>query len=86
MCTPSPSERADDYEVLLASIYDWLEAKVNAGALEGKGDPRRLAPYAEVWERVSDAAQQTDALNLDKRPFVLALFADLAAAVRASAP
>ena len=82
----APRERADEYDMLLTSVYDWLEAKVNAGALEWKEDPRRLAPYAEVWERVTDAAQQTDALNLDKRPFVLALFADLAAAARASAP
>lgn len=80
----APRESADEYDVLLSAIYDWLEAKVNAGARDGEGDPRRLAPYAEVWEKVTDAAQQTDALNLDKRPFVLALFADLAAAARAS--
>ncbi|VFU08026.1 AAA ATPase [Methylocella tundrae] len=80
----APRDGGDDYETLLATVFDWLEAKVRGGALDGEGAPRQLAPYAEVWEKVTEAAQQTEALNLDKRPFVLALFADLAAAARAS--
>ncbi|MGO9672662.1 MAG: DNA polymerase III subunit delta' [Methylocella sp.] len=76
---------ANEYEALLASVYDWLEEKVRGGALAGTGDPRRLAPYAAAWEKVTEAARETEALNLDKRPFVIALFSDLAAAARASA-
>ncbi len=77
---------ANEYEALLASVYDWLEEKVRGGALEGKGDPRRLAPYAAAWEKLSEAARETEALNLDKRPFIIAIFSDLVAAARASAP
>ncbi|PNG24862.1 DNA polymerase III subunit delta' [Methylocella silvestris] len=81
----APREKADDYDALLAAVYDWLEARVSRGAGDARASPSALAPYAEVWEKVTDAAQQTEALNLDKRPFVLALFADLAAAARAAA-
>jgi DNA polymerase-3 subunit delta' len=76
---------ANEYEALLASVYDWLEEKVRGGALAGTGDPRRLAPYAAAWEKLSEAARETEALNLDKRPFIIAIFSDLVAAVRASA-
>ena len=50
----------------------------------GQVEPRRLAPYADVWEKIAADARETDALNLDKRPLILSLFADLAAAVRAA--
>jgi DNA polymerase-3 subunit delta' len=77
---------ANEYEALLAAVYDWLEQKVRGAVLAGEADPRRLAPYAAAWEKVTAAARETDALNLDKRPFVLALFSNLAEAVRAAAP
>ncbi|ACK49514.1 AAA ATPase [Methylocella silvestris BL2] len=80
----APRDNADDYDALLAAVYDWLEARVRNGAGDSLVRPGALAPYAEVWEKVTEAAQQTEALNLDKRPFVLALFADLAAAARAA--
>ena len=73
--------RADDatFETLLCAVYDWLDARVRAG-----GEARRLAPFAEAWERTSRAARETEALNLDRRPFVLALFEDLALAAQAA--
>ncbi|MEJ0094734.1 MAG: DNA polymerase III subunit delta' [Methylocella sp.] len=77
----SPRDGGNDYDAMMDSVFDWLEARVRNG--EG-GGARRLAPYAEVWEKVTEAARQIEALNLDKRPFVLSLFADLAAAARAS--
>ena len=75
---------ADDYEALLASVYDWLEERVRGGALAGPGAARRLAPYAAAWEKVTEAARETEALNLDKRPFVIALFSNLVAAAEAA--
>lgn len=68
-----------EYDSLLGTVFDWLDAVVTAGAGQG---PRRLAPFAQVWEKLSRAARETEALNLDKRPLVLQLFADLAAATR----
>jgi DNA polymerase III subunit delta' len=80
----APASGETAYEALLASAYDWLQEKVRAAALAGASDPRRLAPYAEAWEKLSSAARETEALNLDKRPFVIALFSDLAAAAAAA--
>lgn len=48
---------------------------------EGQGPPR-LARFAEVWEKVATEARETAALNLDRRPLVLSIFSDLAAAAR----
>ncbi len=73
-----------DYDTMLAAIDAWLDTKVRRGALSPEANCARLAPYALVWEKLSEAARETDTFNLDKRPFVLSLFADLAAAERAS--
>ena len=74
------------YETTMTRIFDWLASVVRAGAQSGPRQlaPRSLAPYAEVWEKVAANARETDALNLDKRPLILSIFSDLAAAVRAS--
>ena len=74
-----------DYETMLAAIDAWLDTRVRRGARSFQGDcARRLAPYALVWEKLAEAARETETFNLDKRPLVLSLFADLAAAARAS--
>jgi hypothetical protein len=54
---------------------------LECGAARGasRAIARRLAPYALVWEKLAEAARETETFNLDKRPFVLSLFADLAA-------
>jgi DNA polymerase-3 subunit delta' len=74
-----------DYEAMLAMIEDWLDARVRHGARTLQSAcARRLAPYALVWEKLGEAARETEIFNLDKRSLVLSLFADLAAAIRAS--
>jgi DNA polymerase-3 subunit delta' len=73
------------YETMLAMIEDWLDARVQQGARSLQGAAaQRLAPYALVWEKLGVAARETEILNLDRRPLVLSLFADLAAAMQAS--
>ncbi|WP_237481645.1 DNA polymerase III subunit delta' [Lichenibacterium dinghuense] len=69
----------DDFAVLTGAILDWLHGRLGAGATE----PRRLAPLAEVWEKVRRSARDTLALNLDKKTFLFSTFADLAQATRA---
>src|SRR6202035_548662 len=66
-----------DYDTMLAAIDAWLDTKVRRGALSPEANCARLAPYALVWEKLSEVARETDTFNLDKRPFVLSLFADL---------
>jgi DNA polymerase III subunit delta' len=74
-----------DYETALGVIEDWLDAKVRHAAQGTQGNcVRRLAPYALVWEKLAEAARETEIFNLDRRPFVLSIFSDLAAAARAS--
>jgi DNA polymerase III subunit delta' len=69
------------YETLIAKIFTFLDRAVREGSALG---PARLQPYAEAWEKILDAARETEVLNLDKRPLILSIFADLAEAVRAS--
>jgi DNA polymerase-3 subunit delta' len=69
------------YESVMTRVFDYLDQSVREGAAQG---PARLAPYAEVWEKVVDASRETEVLNLDKRPLILSIFAELAAAVRAA--
>jgi DNA polymerase-3 subunit delta' len=74
------AEALEDWEATLAAIYEWLDERVHATDLP----PARLARYAEVWEKVTGAVRETEALNLDKRPLILSIFADLAAAEQAA--
>ncbi len=81
----APRDASDDYETLLVAVLDWLDARVRRRAQAGEGlSVRRLAPYAEVWEKVAATAREIETLNLDRRPLVFSIFADLAAAARAS--
>ncbi|MGH6842091.1 MAG: DNA polymerase III subunit delta', partial [Methylocella sp.] len=75
-------DQAKDFETMLAAIDDWLDTRVRQGAQSPGANCARLAPYALVWEKLSEAAREIKTFNLDKRPFVLSLFADLAAAAR----
>lgn len=68
------------FDTTMGAIRDWLSDRVRAGS----ASPRRLAPYAEVWEKVAAMVRETEALNLDKRPLILSIFSELSAAVRAS--
>lgn len=69
------------FETTMTTIYDWIARRVHADPGQ---PPHRLAPYAEVWEKVAAQTRETDALNLDKRPLILSIFSELAAAVRIS--
>ena len=67
---------------MMTSVVDWIDETLRSEAGRGAG---RLAPLAHVWEKVAEAARETEALNLDKRALILSLFAELAAAARAFA-
>jgi DNA polymerase III subunit delta' len=74
-----------DFQTALMVIDEWLDAKVRHGALEHRTEAaRRLSPFAEVWEKLTEGARATEIFNLDRRPFVFSLIAELAAAARAS--
>ena len=73
-----------DYDTMLAAIDAWLDTKVRRGALSPEANCARLAPYALVWEKLAESSRETETFNLDKRPFVLSLFVDLAEVARGS--
>jgi DNA polymerase-3 subunit delta' len=75
-------EAGEEYDQMLTAIVDWIDETLHAKAGEGAS---RLAPLAQVWEKVGEAARETEVLNLDKRALILFLFAELAAAARALA-
>lgn len=75
-------EATEDFEMMILAVVDWIDAVLKREAGRGAG---RLAPLAEVWEKAAEAARETEVLNLDRRPFVLSLFADLATAAKAIA-
>lgn len=70
-----------DYEAFLETVFAWLDAQVREQAGAG---PRRLAPYAQVWEKTAAAARAVEIYNLDRRALVLSIFEDLGAAVAAA--
>ncbi len=81
----SASDAQDDFAATIEAIQDWLDHQVRSEAAAGAG-PASLAPYAQVWEKVADSVREAEAINLDKRPLILSIFADLAAAVSAARP
>ena len=71
---------SDDFETTLATLFDWMDRRVRSS----DAPAARLAPLAEVWEKIAASAREIEAFNLDRRPFILSTFADLAAAARAA--
>lgn len=78
------------FELLMDAIARLIEAEARgAGRPEERAlaarliGPARLATWASMWERVAADKAETAALNLDRRAFLLDVFARLEAAARA---
>jgi DNA polymerase-3 subunit delta' len=72
----------ESYELALDTVHRWLSRRLHARASLGI---QRLAPLVEVCDKVGRSAREVDIYNLDRRPLVLALFDDLADAIRRTA-
>ncbi|PZU85127.1 MAG: DNA polymerase III subunit delta' [Chelatococcus sp.] len=70
-----------DFAVMIETVQGWLSAHLHAHA---QASAARLAPLAEVWEKLQRAARDVEAYNLDRRPLVLSMFHDLSDAVARS--
>lgn len=68
-----------EFQIALDAILRWASARLRERAGEGAA---RLAALAAVCENVVDTARTVETYNLDRRPFVVSTFADLADAVR----
>ena len=79
--TLAPRDKTLEFETVLQTIEGWILADCHEHLSTGA---HRLAPLTEVWEKTARGARDTERFNLDRRPFLLTLFADLAEAVRLS--
>lgn len=79
---PSGSQ---DFDTLVLAAFDWLDRALLRECEAGQGTRvDRIATYAAIWELVGGMSRRMAAFNLDKRPVVLAIFAELASAARGS--
>ncbi|AMJ60153.1 DNA polymerase III subunit delta' [Bosea sp. PAMC 26642] len=70
-----------DFAVMIDTVQSWLSDHLHAHAA---ARPARLAPLAEVWEKLERAAREVETYNLDRRPLVMTMFHDLSDAVARS--
>jgi DNA polymerase-3 subunit delta' len=63
----------DGFERLTIALHDWLAARAREPS-----SPARLEAIAALWERLRAATRETEALNLDKKLHVLAMFEEIA--------
>ena len=75
-------DAGENYDLTLETVQRWVTGKLHEHAHLGAA---RLAPLVEVCDKIGRAAREIDVFNLDRRPFILTLFDDLADAVRRTA-
>ncbi len=73
-------ERAEReaFSTFVETVQAWLSGELHRPPQE----VQRLAPLAEAWRRIDEAARDVDTYNLDRRPFIFQVFGWLAEAVR----
>jgi len=69
---------AEAFRAFHRELYDWLAAY----ASETASSTARAEELGALWDRIRRAARETEALNLDRKLHVLAIFAEIAAAAR----
>ena len=66
----------------LAAFMDTINTWLSARLITSAGKIGRMAPVAEAWDKVNRAAREVEIYNLDRKPFVFAVFDTLAEAAR----
>jgi DNA polymerase III subunit delta' len=64
------------------SIDRWVAERLRAPGLDANASLPRLARLAEVWEKITRAARDTQDYNLERKPLVFSVFGMLAEATR----
>jgi DNA polymerase-3 subunit delta' len=64
------------------SVERWVSERLRHGASRPDASLPRLAQLAEVWEKISRAARDTESYNLERKPLVFSVFGMLAEATR----
>jgi DNA polymerase-3 subunit delta' len=68
----------EDFAVFMETVQVWMSRMLADQAALGPG---RLAPLAELWEKMTRSAREADVFNIDRRPLVLSIFTELASIV-----
>jgi DNA polymerase III subunit delta' len=66
------------FDAFLDTVQEWLSARLRTEP----ADPRRMARAAAAWEKIARSARDVDEYNLERKPFVFAVFGALAEAAR----
>jgi DNA polymerase III subunit delta' len=66
----------------LAAFMDTVNAWLSARLITSAGKVGRMAPVAEAWNKVNRSAREVEVYNLDRKPFVFAVFDALVEAAR----
>lgn len=66
------------FAAFVDTVRDWLSARVTAA----RAEPSRLARFAEVWDRLNQAAREVEIFHLERKPMVFNVFGWLAEASR----
>jgi DNA polymerase III subunit delta' len=67
----------DSFDALAAALFEWLSARLRADT-----SPAQRRTLSGLWDRIRAATRETEALNLDRRLHVLAVFEDIAGEAR----
>jgi DNA polymerase-3 subunit delta' len=72
--------------VALAAFVDsvdrWVGEQLRADGANANANLPRLARLAEVWEKITSAARDTESYNLERKPLVFSVFGLLAEAMQ----
>jgi DNA polymerase-3 subunit delta' len=68
---------AEAFEALTAALYDWLAARAR-----GDASPAAREALTTLWDKVRASTRETEALNLDRKLHVLAVFEEISARAR----
>ena len=71
-------EGAESYDAFHRQLYDWLAVHAARTAFSVE----RAEELGGLWDRLRGDARDTDAMNLDRRLHILAIFAEIAATDR----
>jgi DNA polymerase III subunit delta' len=71
------------FDVIVSMVEDHLRKGLHA-TVDAAGPPAALAARAELWEKLRRSAREIETYNLDRRPFLLSVFSDLAEIERRS--
>ena len=66
------------FDAFHRALYEWLAAY----AAKTVSSPHGAWEIGALWDRIRTAARETEALNLDRKLHVLAVFAEIAASAR----